>query len=275
MKKNGKISVYNLTVILLLFVSLISYGQNKQDKIISIINKLNLVEVQKINYEYRLRPLKNVVSGNDSVKLVELEKQLTDEHITKIINATFVKVFNDEEVNDIYNFINSSLYEKLFNPGELFKAVSASFNDFDEEIVRITNNLDEPIISPVPIFKPIPVDREDGFYATIDDVNAKGDKEVILEMKPLLTSKDILVVKENIHEGMFREISIQFTKVGAQKLYFFTKENIRKPMAIVIAKHIVLMPTINDAIMAGRISITGNFTDNEVGEMIERLKSKE
>lgn len=274
MKKVEKTGIYILTVVLLLFVSLSSYGQSRQDKIISIINKLNLVEVQKINYEYRLRPLKNIVSGNDSVKLVELEKQLTDEHITKVIKATFVKVFNDEEVNDIYNFIHSSLYEKLFNPGELFKAVSASFNDFDEEIVRITNNLDEPIISPVPIFKPIPVDREDGFYATIDDVNAKGDKEVILEMKPLLTSKDILVVKENIHEGMFREISIQFTKVGSQKFYFFTKENIRKPMAVVIAKQIVWMPTINDAIMEGRISITGNFTDNQVDKMIERLKMR-
>ena len=46
-------------------------------------------------------------------------------------------------------------------------------------------------------------------------------------------------------------------------------------MAIVLGKQIVSMPTINDAILGGRVSITGDFTDEEIDEMIVRLKEKE
>ncbi len=41
-----------------------------------------------------------------------------------------------------------------------------------------------------------------------------------------------------------------------------------------IAKQIVSMPTINVAVMHGRASITGSFTDEEIDKMIERLKGK-
>lgn len=35
------------------------------------------------------------------------------------------------------------------------------------------------------------------------------------------------------------------------------------------------MPYINDAIIGGKSSITGNFTDEELDKMISRLKEKE
>ena len=70
--KNGK---YYLAVILLLFVSLYSYGQNRKEKTIAIINKLNLVENQKANYKFQLEPLKYQATGNDSISLIEIEKQ--------------------------------------------------------------------------------------------------------------------------------------------------------------------------------------------------------
>jgi len=45
------------------------------------------------------------------------------------------------------------------------------------------------------------------------------------------------------------EISIVFTKDGARKLYLLTKENIGKPIAIVIAKQIISIPMVNSEIM--------------------------
>lgn len=70
------------------------------------------------------------------------------------------------------------------------------------------------------------------------------------------------------------EISIVFTKEGARKFYLLTKENIGKPIAIVIAKKIVSMPIVNSEIIGGKASISGHFTEEEIDEMIEILQEK-
>lgn len=268
------ISTYILTVVLLLFVSLSSYSQSRQDKINTIIKELKLAEPHKLNYEYRLKPLMFHATGNDSVKLVEMEKQFTDENIIKVISGAFDEVLNEEEINGIYSFLQSSTYKKLINPGSLFEVISNQFNDIDKDIDRISNSLKDEMAKPIQTFEPIPVDRVDGFYATVDYKQSMEKRDIQLEGKPSLTSKDILEVKRESGHKDIQEVSIQFTKEGAQKLYLLTKNNRGKPMAIVIAQQIVSMPTINDAIMGGRASITGKFTDDEVDEMIARLKEK-
>ena len=275
MKRIEKTIAHGLAVILLLFVSLCSYGQSRQEKTNAIIDKLNIVDVQKMNYEYRLEPLKYHAIGSDSVRLVELEKQLTEENFLKVVNEVFEEYLNDEEVDNIYSFLQSSAYDKLFNPAVIFKAIYSHYSYMDDEIDRITNNLDESIRSVVPIFETIPTDRKDGFYLTKDDEHAAGAKEVILDDKPSFTSKDILEVKKVSDDGKHSEVSIQFTKEAAQKFYSLTKKNRGRPLAIVLGKQIVSMPTINDAILGGRVSITGDFTDEEIDEMIVRLKEKE
>ncbi len=143
MKRIKKLRPYYLTVILLLVVSVSSFGQDRQDKTTAIINNFHFVKHQKRKYEIRLEPLKNQVQGNDSIKLVELEKQLTEEEVSKKVCAAFYEVFNDDEINDIYNFMQTSAYKKLTNSGDIFKAISSHFHDFDKEIERITNSLGE------------------------------------------------------------------------------------------------------------------------------------
>jgi len=271
--KNG---MYNIAVILLLFVSLCSYGQNRPEKTITIINKLNLVENQIANYKFQLEPLKYQATGNDSISLIEIEKQLTEEEIIKRITSVFDEIFNDGEIDNIYNFIQTSAYEKLFKSGETFNAISAKFNNIDLEIERITNNFNVPIEKPTYKFEPIPVDKEDGFYATIDytsPINIQ-DKNVKLENNPSLTFKDILEVKKTYRNSGDNkaEISITLTKEGARKFYILTKENIGKPLAIVIEKHIVSMPVVQDMVMGGKVSISGDFSEKEIDRMIERIK---
>ena len=275
MRKIEKTGIYILTVVLLLFVSLSSYGQSRQDKTSAIIKELKLAEPHKMNYEYRLKELMYHATGSDSVKLVEMEKQFTDENIIKVISGGFDEVLTNEEINGIYNFLQSNTYKKLINPGELFKVISDQFKDIDKEIDRITISLKNKMEKPIQTFEPISVDREDGFYSAVDYNRSMEDKDIQLEAKPSLSFKNILEVTKESYGDELTEIIIQFTKDGAQKLYLFTKENIGKPMAIVIAKQIVAMPNINDAIMGGRSSIIGHFTEGEVDEMMKRLKEKE
>lgn len=272
MRRIENTSACGLAVILLLFVSLCSYGQSRQEKTNAIIDKLNIVDVQKMNYEYRLESLKYHAIGSDSLRLVELEKQLTEENFLKVVNEVFEEHLNDEEVDNIYHFLQSSAYEKLFDPAVIFKAIYNHYSYMNEEIERITNSLDESIRSSVPIFEPIPTDREDGFYLTKDDGDAKGVKEVVLDDNPSFTSKDILEVKKTNYKNKNTEISIQFTKEASQRFYSLTKKNKRRPLAIVLGKQIVSMPIINAPILGGKATITGNFTDEEIDRMIARLK---
>lgn len=269
-------TTFILFVVLLLFVSFTSYGQSRQDKTDTIIHKLNLLEMPKMQYQFRIDPLKSHVSGSDSLKLIELEQKLTEENILRVVNKAFDEYLSSGEVDEIYSFLHSSVYKKVFTDGILFKFMDNHYSYIGEELDIITNSLgEESIKTPVSVFKPIPVDREDGFYVTVDYEKSTEDKNVKLEEKPSLTSKDILEVKKRTYRDELSEITIQFTKEATQKFYSLTKKNIGKPLAIVLGKQIVSMPTINTAIIGGTASITGDFTDAELDKMVERLKEKE
>ena len=64
----------------------------------------------------------------------------------------------------------------------------------------------------------IPIDKENGFYATVDYNYSTEKADIKLEDKPSLTPKDILEVKKVLSSYNDRpEISIVFTKEGAKK----------------------------------------------------------
>jgi preprotein translocase subunit SecD len=267
--------IMKIIVALLFFIILSSCEQDRQEKTIAIINKLKLVETQQTNYKFQLKSLKYQATGNDSVKIIEIEKRLTEKEITKRLINAFNKEFSDKDINDIYRFIQTNAFEKFFNSGEIYKIISAQFKDVDKGIKRITEQSSEKVENPTNKFEPIPIDKENGFYATIDYNYSTADKNIKLEDKPSITSKDILEVKKifNNHNNQ-PEISIVFTKDGAKKFYLLTKKNIGKPIAIVIGKKIVSMPTVNSEIIGGKASISGNFTEEEIDKMIEILKNK-
>ena len=274
-RMNKKKTNFLIIGLILFSISLVSCGQSRQDKTEVIIKKLNLIETQKTSFKFQIEPLKYQATGKDSVRIIEIEKQLSDEEIVKRIIETFNEVLSGEEVNDIYNFVQSSAFEKFFNSGELYKAISARFRDINEEIDNITKNFSEPVEKQTKKFEPIKVDKENGFYATVDYNYSTENKDVELEDKPSLTSKDILEVKKVFSSYNDRpEISIVFTKEGARKFHLLTKENIGKPVAIVIAKQIVSMPTVNSEIIGGKASISGNFSEDEIDKMIEILKGE-
>ncbi|SHG07548.1 hypothetical protein SAMN05444274_1371 [Mariniphaga anaerophila] len=269
-----KTRILTIGLILISF-SLTSCGQNRQEKTAAIIDKLNLIENQKTNYKFQIEPLKYQASGEDSIKIVEIENQLSDKEIAKRISSAFNEIFSDKEINEIYDFIQTSAFEKFFNSNETYKVINSKFKDIDNEIDGITKKFSETVEKPTKKFEPIPVDKEDGFYETVNYSYSTTNEKVQLADKPSLTSRDILEVKKTYSNYNDRaEISIVFTKDGARKFYLLTKENIGKPIPIVIAKHIVSMPIVNSEIIGGRASISGDFTEEEIDKMIEILKEK-
>ena len=275
MRNRSESTTLTLLLLLLLLVSFGTYGQSKQDKIDSIVSTFKIVEMPQMQYKYRIEPLKFHATGKDSLKLIELENQLNEEDILKVIYRAFDEHLSNEEVDDIFNFMQSAAYEKMFTQGLIYKTMDEHYSYIGKEIDKITNNLDESIKNSKPGFEPIPAERADGFYLTKDSIHSTGVKEIVLYDKPSLTSKDILEVKKVSYDDKHSEISIQFTKEAAQQFYLLTKENKGKPLAIVLGRQIVSMPTINAAIIGGTANITGDFTNEELDKMVERLKEKE
>ena len=266
-----------LALTLLLLMSVYASGQNRHEKTIAIINKLNLVESQKTNYQFLLEPLKYITTGNDSITIIEIEKQLDEKEMIKRISSAFHDIFNDKEINDLYDFTESSVQDKLFISGDAFKDIYARFKDINQEIDKINKSLDENREEKtIKKFEPIPADKMDGFYRTLNYSPSMDYNDIILEENPSLTTNDILEVKKVYikHYDNHPEISIVLTREGARKFYNLTKENIGEPLAIVIEKQIVSIPIINSEIMGGKVNISGDFSENEIDRMIKKLSKK-
>ena len=239
MRTTQKISI--LTVFLLLFVSLSSFGQSRQDKTNAIINKLKLAQHQRMVYELQVKPLKYHATGNDSMKLVELEKELTDEHITKVISKSFDEHLIDEEVNEVYNFVQSSTYEKFFHSGELADAVSVRLGMFDEEIEKAKNNLKDTMTTSISTFATISIDREDKANVIINKMKMVQAQRMRFEamVRPLMhhaTGNDsvklVELEKQLTDEYITKVINDTFDELLSDEeindIYNFTKTSIYK-----------------------------------------------
>jgi len=267
-----------LVLCLTLFFIQNNYAQDREQKTNVIIDSLRTVESIKSTYiEFGLKPLKFEATKEDSIKLIGLENLLTDKEIRRRLIQGFNNAFTDAEINDLYSFINTSAFFKLLHSSISNKSISTQFKDIRTELDKITaNEDDENKINkkPVPKFEPIPVEREDGFYETVDYVPNSEKKDLQLEKKPAITKDEILEVKKVTNKQGNSHIEISLTKNGARIFHMLTKKNIGNPIAIVIDRYIVTLPTVNSTISGGKIEITGNFSNDEIDKMIEKLKGK-
>ncbi len=272
----------NLTItIIIIAVYLLSTSCNslrkdsRQHKTTVIINKMNLIENQKTNFSPNIQFLKEQATGEDSIKLVELEKLLSDNEILRRISKTFNEKLSNKEINDIYRFVQTDAYEKLFNSVDLAEAVSSQFQDINDEIYNIAENIRKQIAKPNDKVELMKVDKEDGFYETVNYDSSIKKEDIKLADKPSLDFKDVLEVKKVFNEYINQaEIRINFTKEGAKKLHILTKKNIGKPIAIVISKQIVSVPIVNSEIKNGEVNISGNLSEEEIDEIVYMLTTE-
>jgi preprotein translocase subunit SecD len=121
-------------------------------------------------------------------------------------------------------------------------------------------------------FVPIPIERKDGFYETVDYVPGCEPEDVQLEETPALTFEDL----EKVYKGKNsvskqHEIVLMFTTEASETFHLLSRKNIGKPIAIVLDKHIVSMPIVNGEIYGGRACISGDYSEEEIDRMIKIL----
>lgn len=255
-----------------------NYAQDREIKTNVIIDSLRTVESMKATYiKFRLKPLKYEATKEDSIKLCEIESSLTDREIRNRIVKAFDSAYSDNEINDLYNFVKTTAFTKLIHSTTTNRRISEQFKDITTEFDKIDKNIkqqNEIIEKSKPKFEPIFIDREDGFYETVDYDSNKDYKDIELVKIPSISKTEISEIKKDRNRFGNIYIDITFSKKGAKQFYLLTKKNIGRPIAIVIDKHIVSIPTVNSEISGGKANISGNFTTEEIDKMIEKLKTK-
>jgi preprotein translocase subunit SecD len=255
-----------------------NYAQDRELKTNVIIDSLRTVEAMKTTYiEFRLKPLKYEATKEDSIKLSEIENNLTDKEIRNRIVKAFDSAYSDNEINDLYNFVRTTAFTKLIHSSTTNRKISEQFIDITTELDKVKKNIkqqNEIIEKSKPKFEPISIDREDGFYEIVDYDSNKDFKDIKLVKTPSIYKTEILKIEKNTNRSGVSSIDITFSKKGAKQFHLLTKMNIGNPIAIVIDKHIVNIPIVNSEILRGEVSISGNFTNEEIDKMIEKLKIK-
>lgn len=267
-----------LLQITFLLISIACFGQTKEQKIEFILKTNGSIDGYKsILLDMTINPMKNSASKTDSLKLVAIEKKLTNSEINRRLSKSFAEVFTDKEIDDIYNFYNTSAGKKMINSYEnLDEKYRSSFEDINSELKSIlerSNSQYKTENKPREI--PITVDKEDGFYTII---NYEGND---YELKNLKLAPKVAVSKSEISEVKLLKdelgrnvIDIKLTKEGGNKFKILTENNIGKPIAIVLNKKLISAPRVLDVISEGRIQISGNFSDEEVKEIVNAVKIK-
>ncbi|AUC76093.1 SecDF P1 head subdomain-containing protein [Olleya sp. Bg11-27] len=258
------------------FMVFVSYGQTKHEKIVDIIKKLKLVDDQEADFESKFEVLKRKASSDDTIRVAQLEDKISEDVITEKLIVALDHFLEDDNVDILYRCNQLKDCDKDVDLEGLQEAIIVEFSTINAAIDKITNSFNaySNSYSSSDVFVVIPVDREDGFYATIDYTYNTRDEDVTLEATPSIVQADILKV-EKIYSNYGNntpEISIAFTKEGTRKFEVLTANNIGKPIAIVIDKQIISLPRVNSKITGGYVNISNGFSEKEIKEMIRKLR---
>ncbi len=124
-------------------------------------------------------------------------------------------------------------------------------------------------------FEPIPIERANGIFATIGYSPSSDYTDIELETEPAITPGDIKEIRKSfLYSGTYAKIELELTQEGARKFHMLTKENIGKPIAIVVDNQKVGMPMVMAAIVEGRVSIAGGYAEDEIDRLIKILKEE-
>ena len=109
----------------------------------------------------------------------------------------------------------------------------------------------------------------------LTEMRTEDGVTVYVGREPQLTNEDIAsaAAEDNPASGA-SEVRIVFTKEGAAKLAEFTAACIGKPIAIVGDGKLLSAPIVQEAITAGEVVITGDFTSKAAHDLADAIVPK-
>jgi preprotein translocase subunit SecD len=99
------------------------------------------------------------------------------------------------------------------------------------------------------------------------------NQKVYLHKKADVTNEDIADAKMILIEDKYPAIEITFTKAGKKKMAAYSKEQMGKPMAVLVDGVVITAPTVKSKI-GDKAWIQGIFTATEAQDIANGIKSK-
>ena len=127
-----------LLVVMLFSITIMGQAQTRREKSDFIIQKLDLVKIQKKHYDDRISFLHHAVSGKDTIRVNEIEKMITEKYVYEELNSVFDTLLNDTELNDLYVYCHSTSLEKIFY-NKSSKLMFYINTPLDVELIAIMN----------------------------------------------------------------------------------------------------------------------------------------
>ena len=194
------------------------------------------------------------------------------------------KVEESTLLNDILESEDSvSAFEEFANENPLYALLYPNVNEQHELIygpvvgfcaIKDTTTLNAYLNDEV-IKQFFPIDVKFAYTAKAFDSDEKFVKLFALRSNKDIQGYEISDVRDELSQHTNSpEISISLSRDGAKKFEKFTAKNIGRSLAIVIDGFVFSFPTVQSEISGGRFVITGNFSLNEVKEVVKKIHNR-
>ena len=231
--------------------------------------------------------------------LLELPGVKEPERVTDLLkssaNLEFFEVYNYEEIaNDLNNFAQLWAQQDTINHTNLIDLLGFGQSKGSPVLGMVTPQnralvdsiLSSPLakaklpndFSAVWSVKAIDMPVPDGKGGTLKKANGEDRTTpywqlVALKGDPALQGDAVTSASSEYDKMQGNMVNMTMSDNGAQAWATITRNNIGRPIAIVLDNNVYSFPNVNAEITGGRSQITGNFTPEEANDLANVLKS--
>ena len=101
----------------------------------------------------------------------------------------------------------------------------------------------------------------------------RDGNNIAVQRRAIITGDQIASAQQSFDENGQPDVSITFDSAGGSRFAKVTRENVGKPFAIILDNVVLSAPSIREAILGGRASISGGFTVQEANDLSISLRS--
>lgn len=260
------------------------------------INSIDLEELDKRRINFKEEDFESLTTSIskktlDSKIITLFHKYFTIDEINKLYQVILVhqEDYSNQVPNDIEKAENQVVLSEVLRKkrDSIYQLLYEEEFEVLQNFKRQLHILDSINYDPSKNEKSLDVtDRKifnspNGIYeATIYEENNQDQEafinSILVKELPGVTFNNIdeVEVVPQAGTGLFYTINVLFNDEGKEQLHYLSENNLYKPLPIIVGKHIVMAPFINDIIAGGEVSVSGNITYAEARVLKSKLESE-
>ena len=232
--------------------------------------------------------------------LLELPGVKEPERVTELLkssaNLEFYEVYNYSEIaNDLNSFSQQWMQQDTVNHTNLMALLQANKLYGASPVIGVVTPQNRPLVDSI-LSSPLAKQKLPSDFSAVWEVKATGEQvfdeagnpRMKANGEPLTTpvyklialkgdaalEGDVITSATTDHDNFKGQtVNMTMNDAGAQAWATLTRNNIGRPIAIVLDNNVYSYPNVNNEITGGRSEITGNFTLEEANDLANVLKS--